>query len=269
MAVTVAHDKTSSPYYVEPRFCDGDKCIYAGIKIFSHADIQGNDWMIEISKGEDSVRISNLDIIEEPGSVIDVVDQIKAILSIEDWYIYGLDVLCVSILNDANPDGMAVIYVRSGYDMLITGDDAEHNMRYLGGEGVPVWFYHLCRNISLNFGECRQLDGEGSKNSNIYSEKAIVEIPAMWRKSKVPLIMGNCLVCDYCIDNCPRKAIHNRITKSSMPLRKIDEGSVPEGEYEFYKLYYRNDKAVRGTIALDDSYDPGLPEIIDGGTWEE
>lgn len=264
---SIARDKSSSPYYVEPRFCDGDKCVYTGVKIFSHIDIQSNTWTIEISKGDDSVKVSNTDITGDPSSVIDVVDQLSEMLSSESWYIYGLDVLCVPIVNDANPDGMAVIYVRSGYDVLITGDGAEHNIRYLGGEGEPVWFYHLCRNISLNFGECRQLDGEGSKNSNVYSEKTLVEEDAIWRDTKIPLILGNCMLCDYCIGNCPRKAIHNRVTKTSMPMRGIDEDSVPEGEYEFYRLYYRNEKALAGTRVLGDEYEPGIPGEIDGGEW--
>lgn len=243
-------DVTGAPYYVNKYICDGKRCRYMAIKVTDIVDIATTEWSIKVSDATgDILTVTNEDI-GTPSSISEAAQAIYDAMSIangtETPFINttitpGLDIVCVTLY-----DSIGIIYARHGYTMTLDNND---KMNYLMDGGDIADIYMLCRNISLNFGACKV--SEGGKYSNIYSgiKKDIVEGETVitWPTGSIPLIMNNCKLCEYCISNCPRKAIMNKINDKPISMRELslDPGS---DEYDqLYRQYYLNSHAVDGS----------------------
>ena len=280
-------DKSSSPYYVDNRFCVGDKCIYSGILLNDISLLASKVWSISIMDSLDNVIVVDnatpgLDISGMARN--DAVDAIKAAIESavgEDEYcIINLhtDIVCVAgeqgIGHIDEPEGRGAIFFSDRVSATFD-DDETGAFSWIFSDGNEKRVYHLCKAISFVFGTCREhfeLQDE-NRNSNITSANFFVpgegEEPARWETGTKPIILDNCVMCDYCINFCPRKAIHNRLVGSHNSLSQINYGDPLEASRKTLKEQVaRNAKAMTGDDAYSGKFGSGGGDV-DGGNWDE
>lgn len=284
-------DKTKSPYYVDRRFCIGKKCVYQGIMIKNALALKGKDtWKISIT-GRDGNKVdfqwSDLDAtgmnVDTNNSMTDALEYVIK-QKVKDGLLSAklpVDIVCVSraYIPDNIDDelGRGAIYVSGAIDIEVTG--AGGSIGYIGdwaNDNQPRLFYHLCANISFIFGDCRKSLSQWDTNvdsnitsANIYLDRKPPGENLRWEITDKPTILDNCNICDYCIDYCPRKAIHNRIDGTHKSLRAMDYGT--DGYTDRMNIgdqVARTSRAVLGEHAYDGTMGEYPPILeIDGGVW--
>jgi ferredoxin len=272
-------DKSSSPYYVDNRFCTGHKCVYKGILIVDASGLSAGTWSIKITDryGDDAdIALSDITIGAEPTNDEAATAIYDAILAkIADKTISAR--IPVDVVGVAGPYGTGHIEEEMGRGAIyVYGDmgisfSGEGIFTYINDGDEAANFYHLCRNISLIFGSCREDKSQLKENANSNITSANLYVPeagappARWEAGTKPIILNNCMMCDYCITYCPRKAIHNRIDGTSKAVVDIPYGEEEgAGKKTLKEQLYRNDKAMSGEDAYSGVYSSG---DTDGGEW--
>lgn len=281
-------DKSSSPYYVDNRFCIGDKCIYSGIILNNLAALHDKSWSISISDNlsnqinigteSSALDISTMTVYEAVNAMKDAIA--SAIAEDEECIINQYtDIVCVAApyklghIEEAGGRGAIFFSDR----VTVTYSDSDTGaLAWIFSNGTEQKFYHLCQAISFVFGTCREhleLQDE-NRNSNITSSHFYVPPidgdPVRWEAGSKPVILDNCIMCDYCISYCPHKAIHNRLTGTYETTAQITYGNITEPARKTLKeQIYRNAKVITGDKAYKGIF--GSAEIgdLDGGVWSE
>lgn len=273
------NNRTNSPYYVNGPLCDGRRCKYTGLKIINYERAGGASWEFSVyQNGIEIYKISNLQIGElfadNAAAAQYLYDTIAAAPECQDKGIrFGLDILCVTTTDTeydtANfPTGAGFIYFRDGYDVVLSEAYNPNYLEfidYLREEGEKATIYHLCRNVSLVLGACSDFNRAADGYSNIYGEQYLeVGGVATWPWGDKPIIMDNCLLCEKCIDVCPRRAIHNKITNRDISL--TDMYARPGEERGLREQWAVNTKALDGRYAYGEGGTGGVTdnEVIGG-----
>ncbi len=176
-----------------------------------------------------------------------------------------LDIICVTAPPTGDEEmGRAIIYFSSSLTVMARNNIGTL-LAYIGGGTTPASFYHLCRHVSFVFGSCREFTSKGddNRNSNITSANLYVGEADRWEAGSKPVIMDNCMMCDYCIKVCPRKAIHNRMTGHPIPMGQIEYGEA-ESRKSLKEQVLRNAKAMPGENAYSGQFGSIAGGFYDG-----
>lgn len=277
MAYTSANDKSGCPYYVDQKFCTGKRCIYTGIRIKDVSILTDSTWEIDfynttkdihILVTQDTFNGVSVTYLNEAAEIISA-----AILAESTEIVDGLDHVCVTVTLADRPDmqnGCGVIYAGNGWDIELTGSyGVDDGLDYLKDGGEKATIYHLCHNIALNMGSCREFSAyTESKNCNIYSGKFFDPVEShviKWSQGGFPIMLDNCLICDLCVKNCPRSAIHNKIDGSHRAISDMELTGLTANQLELREQYAINAKAVSGERAYRGGGGVGGEEEVFGG----
>jgi len=213
------------------------------VRILNYAElIDDEGWKLSISVG-DNTYDCNSDVIKGSTGNIEAAWKIHDYLysEVEEYMTHNVDIVVVPDMGGI-VDGV-IVYFRSRLKVVLDGYTEAHINYLMDGEGVAD-IYHLCRNISYNYGACKET-GKFPKRSNVYCEKKEEEGKTIWSNSGFPILMNNCKLCEYCITFCPRKAIRNKIDHSSKTITQLGTGDLTPGDFK--EQYYRCAQAKDGS----------------------